>query len=105
MKKFVLDSKVAKTHERNFYELPFEIKVSLIMGVSKRLYPLELSRSDLISPAKKSEELLKKFVLDSKVAKTHERNFYELPFEIKVSLIMGVSKRLYPLELSRSDLN
>ena len=40
---------------------PFRIKVSLNTGVPKRLYSLVPSRSDL----------------NSKVAKTHERNFYE----------------------------
>ena len=47
----MVDSKVAKAHERNFYEIPIEIKVSLMKGVSKRLYPLVLSRSDLIRRA------------------------------------------------------
>ncbi len=41
----------------------FRIKVSLLTGVSKRLYPLVPSRSDLN--------------LNGKVAKAHERNFYE----------------------------
>ena len=37
------------------------------------------------------------FNLDGKSAKAHERN-------IKVSLLTGVAKRLYPFVLSRSDL-
>ena len=35
------------------------------------------------SPAKKCQEPLKKLVLDSKVAKAQERNFYEIPLEKK----------------------